>query len=360
MKRVIVLFGLLGLIFSSCEESTEEPIDYDWNVLEQQFDKRLYQVEFLSDEIGFIGGFGGDDYYFAKTLNGGVTWDEIRLEPSNSFSQSWFETIYFINNQIGFVAIDDKVFKTTNQGEKWTEIVSENLSIGRFVFANADKGISFSNTLAARISYTIDGGDTWTRYDENNFPKAFTSGNIFITDVVFAENDDNVIFIGAKTGEVYQSTDGGLNWNLYNSSWMTNMQQSGQLQNIGGLLFKTKDLGYIFTDAGIFKTQDGGESFSLLNADSPSTSNGDGFGYLKISYLSESEVYLHGDKYLYIAKNDFQTIELLSIEENTSEGINTDVSDFIVLPSGKGYAVGYQNDYFKNEEYGVVLTYNNN
>ncbi|MGB4846314.1 MAG: hypothetical protein WBP41_00250 [Saprospiraceae bacterium] len=195
----------------SCILSTKDG-GHDWSTIYYYPGGRIVHLSFVDSLMGY-GSFwyqsnlpNESRAFNAKTLNGGVTWEEIptlsasngerltiKMSPSgfgfipgsggeihltNDFGENWstlqtglnrFSQNQFLDSKTGFVSDDDNLYKTVDGGMLWT-IISE-YHPGMFYFFSALDGISIQ-TVASYFDYdvtencnafltTSDGGLTW-------------------------------------------------------------------------------------------------------------------------------------------------------------------------------------------------------
>lgn len=175
-----------------------------WNLINIQsgINTNLSSVFFLSDSVGFVCG----NNYFAKTSDGGITWNSYNIE------YAIYNSIYFINECIGFLADGDgKVSKTTNGGISWTsqKILGD---INDIYFINDN------------IGYCVNQYSTsWPPQEHGNIYKTENCGDSWIEIKTFSKGLNAIRFvndnIGVSVGDrglIVTTQDGGLNWNEQN------------------------------------------------------------------------------------------------------------------------------------------------
>ena len=165
------------------------------------------------------GPFGGTPLCFASNSNGdifaGADQDQRGIFRSTDEGVSWQPKnvgLYLTNRAFNWLVVDDssyiiagtnshignKIFKSKDNGESWTEI--SNLFGGNSCTVNDSGHIFVGNTAYAQYSVSKDGGYTWTNYSH---PSPFIN--------CIEINDSGHIFIGGNyTG--YRSTDNGVSW----------------------------------------------------------------------------------------------------------------------------------------------------
>jgi gliding motility-associated-like protein len=194
MNRIsLVIFSFLALV--SIKVSSQP----DWFEQTVPVSNDLYDIEFVSINIGYATGVGGK---ILKTTNGGYTW----LEQNSGTTLTLFDC-EFESELIGWVCgAGGLVLRTTNGGETWTPKVI--LPVDEFhamhFFTNTYGYVAGKNTSTgfAEIYYTIDGGITFTGISP---PAGMTN----ITDLVFANLNQGLVM---DQWNIYYTTNAGMNW----------------------------------------------------------------------------------------------------------------------------------------------------
>lgn len=106
--------GEQGLILKTTDGNT-------WNPIPSGTDARLNDIVFVNQTKGFIA--GEYDYQlhkgiFLTTLDGGSTWVSSVIAPGSSF----YNSIAFSNENVGFVSGMNNTFRTTNGGTSWAPV----------------------------------------------------------------------------------------------------------------------------------------------------------------------------------------------------------------------------------------------
>jgi len=195
-------------------------------------------VCFLSPDTGFIAGWND---YFAKTTDGGTTWTTMTVGSDN-----WvFKDIEFWDSDNGVAAASTKssgfvIYVTTDGGDTWTTATGISQNVQDVAYANA-------NTLYAvggdeKMSKSTDGGNTWSEIYSGIFAYYF-----FGVDFV---GDFGVV--GGEDGKRMSTTDGGTTWSTSSTGY----------ENIYGVNVFNADSAYIGgTDENIYKTTDSGSNW---------------------------------------------------------------------------------------------------
>jgi photosystem II stability/assembly factor-like uncharacterized protein len=146
---------------------------------------------------------------FLRTVDGGISWTKRSSIPTSAGNGSAYSSLYFISDTQGWVTIASDVYKINPDGISWTK-------------AN------------------LTGGN----------PDQSTNKSVFAPSL-------SVVYLGSSNGEIYKSTDGGLNFSL-----VKKLTGGGYLD----IHFINNEMGYACYNHHIYKTTDGGVSWSVVVA----------------------------------------------------------------------------------------------
>jgi photosystem II stability/assembly factor-like uncharacterized protein len=117
-----------------------------------------WQIEFLSDSVGFALEVGGDK--FIRTEDGGASWSAAY----QFYNPSALGSMDFVNDSVGFVAIGPVLYRTNDAGVTWNNL--EWLPhLEKIHFYNESVGFAVAKGLTDSFDFlkTTDGGLTWTK-----------------------------------------------------------------------------------------------------------------------------------------------------------------------------------------------------
>ncbi len=148
--------------------------------------------------------------HIIKSTDSGNTWQFIDM---SAYADALVE-INFISENVGFVggnkATGGVILKTTDGGITWTEILNTN-STGDYVWKlqvlNSNNNVIFGSVESSggpnpgRLAKSIDGGVTWTF---QNAPESIVQAVGFL--------DENHGWMGGHTTGFYETTNGGATW----------------------------------------------------------------------------------------------------------------------------------------------------
>jgi photosystem II stability/assembly factor-like uncharacterized protein len=163
------------------------------------FNNDLHDVKFVSDNIGWVVGFG----IISRTTDGGLSWNEQLSDPL-----ARFYTCYFADSLKGWAAgyVGSEVYNTQDGGATWNK---QNLNpAGTYfsiTFSDVNNGWIAGHTLNgnyhASLFRSTDGGSSWFEY-------AMTGSGL--TNITFINN--TLGWITNDDGNIIKTSDGGNSW----------------------------------------------------------------------------------------------------------------------------------------------------
>jgi photosystem II stability/assembly factor-like uncharacterized protein len=189
----------------------------DWFQQMSWIGLELYSICFIEENIGWIVGWSGSDVIL-KTTDGGTNWVN-----QSSPTAVGLNDIHFVDVNTGFIAggyghskmntHSGSVLKTTNGGDTWNEqLVVTEIHWNGIAFSDPLNGIvvgdSCGFSLDGEIFQTTDGGINWLGVFKNPFGNL---RDITIVDSIYAWA------VGARFNEggaILFSSDKGTNWSF--------------------------------------------------------------------------------------------------------------------------------------------------
>lgn len=149
-----------------------------WTSRSMQSDcKMLFDIRMLDKNTGFACAATSEDIsqsnaLILKTTDGGATWRKV-FQSARPFETTW--KVSFPTAKVGYVTIQSynpdpsvaqqRVAKTTDGGETWTEIdLVQDAGAREFGIGFIDEKHGYVGTMNSGFE-TIDGGATWTKID---------------------------------------------------------------------------------------------------------------------------------------------------------------------------------------------------
>jgi photosystem II stability/assembly factor-like uncharacterized protein len=286
--------------------------------LESNTSNTLSDVIFLNDDFGIASGAFGT---FLKTDSGGLCWEALDVGVSPHF----FTT--FIVNENVFFTSRSKVYKTINGGKSFTELSVTEGDSGVFdmYFFDESNGIVFKGPND--LYKTEDGGLSWV----NIYPIFGSANDLqFITDRVGYLNGGSGSD-GFSEGQIHKTTDGG-------NTWFNIESEEIEKSFIGALYFVNENLGYFFNDdKEFYVSQNGGLSWTLR-------AMMDEF-ILETIFVNASLGYAIGGQTIYKTEDGGVTWSV----DYVSQNLEDDLYGITKTPNGSIFVVGKNGTILKKE-----------
>ena len=198
-----------------------------------------------------------------KSINGGTTWNQTGLNPTNSPTDMNDIYIHPTNPNILWVATSSGVYRTTNAGVNWTNTLSGNIKDIKIKPGDPNIVYAVSSNTFYR---SIDGGITFSA-SSTGLPSS--SGRLVID--VTPANSNVVYVLSANTSYgfqgVYKSTNSGMIFSqtAETDNIFISAQGTSSTQAWYDMAFAVSDTNEneVYTGVlDIWKTTDGGDDFS--------------------------------------------------------------------------------------------------
>ncbi|MBI5646796.1 MAG: T9SS type A sorting domain-containing protein [Ignavibacteriae bacterium] len=163
-----------------------------------------------------------DSALVSRSLDGGATWEDTRLPGSRTRVVG----IHAFDRDRALVGTrSGQIFKTTNGGAQWREVLFRlNAFIDNIWFWDDNNGIAMSYGYrdSSDVFFTQDGGETWTASPQRSFRQT-SLFNTWPSSMVFFDrnigwvamsNEDNSPSANAS---VLRTNDGGQTWTAVNA-----------------------------------------------------------------------------------------------------------------------------------------------
>jgi photosystem II stability/assembly factor-like uncharacterized protein len=186
----------------------------NWTQINSGTTKKINTICFTSSTIGYL---GGNDSLLMKTTDGGATWSIVNYTGINFFiGGEHIINMQFLNDNVGFITVGpySGSYGTTDGGLTWNAInlpTNQCYNQGLFFFDENNGFIGGSGCFQGElISYTSNSPwltGTWNPSVVD--APSFTPTNM-IVDIQFY--DSNYGLAASKSGYIYRTINGGLNW----------------------------------------------------------------------------------------------------------------------------------------------------
>lgn len=187
------------------------------------------------------------------SADGGETYKVVYHQQSSATKFSYMVDMVFPNNgSIGYAIDEDRILKTTNRGQTWTNIYTLIDSHYKQIEAFDDFVAVVSPTQIIR---STNNGVVFTKANlPSNFSGIIQSATYLTTTKVWLNFQNN-------NGYVYYSSDGGNSWTLKNNA-------ENDPLNFTKMKFFDDNVGYaIGSEYHIYKTLNGGKNWEILPRD---------------------------------------------------------------------------------------------
>lgn len=281
-----------------------------------------------SRTVGGVGVPSQPNVFYMGVNNGGVwktddygrTWNPIfDSAPTGSVGDIAVSAtnpdIIYVGSGEGLhrpdLGVGDGIFKTTDGGKTWSHIGLKDVQqVGRLIVhpTNPDivlvagLGHPYGANEERGVFKTVDGGKTWKKvlYINHNTGAIQVEFDPNNPDVIFADMWEhqegpweNARFSGTNSG-LYKSTDGGETWRKITKGLPGAEQGVGRIgvgiaPSNSKIMFATVDARQ---NGGIYKSEDAGESWKLVNTQRRLWGRGGDFAEIKIHPKNPDRLYV--------------------------------------------------------------------
>ncbi len=215
-------------------------------------------------------------YALFKSTDGGVNWSVVEGLRNNGNIQSIVFSPAYAQDQTLFVAANEGLFVSSNQGASWTSLTSQPLQTMALSPNFAGDNTLFIVTKAAAILESTDRGRTLTAVPP---PAGLASG---LNSIAISPNFAvvNTLLLGSASNGIFKSANGGASW-VQVTAGLTLPAVNSLAISPGFASDQTAFAGAL--GAGVLISTNGGASWSLANS---------GISDLNITSLALSPDYL--------------------------------------------------------------------
>ena len=324
-------------------KTTDGGVTWEYQDLSEKYQKDEYQYfysTFFTDSLnGWI--VGGDYYAFIlKTTDGGENW----IEEANNDSKMihhFYKTRFSDRNNGWIIGQFGMIYKTTDTGVSWSAQRDDKYGFSSIYFIDENTGWAVGDS--GIIMQTENGGTNWYKQNQNDS---------LLLSSVFAIDDQNVFVVGSiLKGNWPSYTSNGIILSSYNSGQNWTRQQFDTLGGFNSIIFINDSLGLIASSAGILlRTTNKGNVWEYF-------SSGLGAGLNKIQFANHDIGWIsfyNGNKLLKTIDGG-QNWEMQFIDSSFS------MSSFYFVDSNNGWAVGpydEKNNIYKTSNGGLSWALN--
>jgi len=253
-------------------------------------------------------------------------YSQVNWVSQNSGTTASLDGVYFADENNGWVAgWGQIILHTTNGGETWGLQNTPVTSLHCIFFTDLQNG--WASGLGGDVIHTTNGGDTWVFQDNLDYQDIF---KLYFTDVNhgWAAGGFFDFLSGSYGRALYNTTDGGNNWNVqYDVTFQT---------ELSSINFIDVNTGYAAGGTAVMKTTNGGANWFVQHTMS-------GFSLGDIVFTNSSTGYVTGwytgvPHYTAI----FKTTDSGNSWNETSLGVNEDLSGLYFTNELNGWAAGLE------------------
>jgi len=259
----------------------------------------------------------GDGTTVLKTVDGGLNWTP---KPAPGLPALKLTSISCADASVCLITDDtgDRLLRTVDGGDNYDSVVPSDEPIFAVAFASATRAVAAGSFGATVVS--DDAGMTWSRVGSRIVARGLTSNGLGGFDHVNATNAQVAVAVGAD-GQLARTVDGGVNW--FEVGVPTG-------ETVNDAVFPTTDVGFaIDSQAGAFKTQNGGQSWSILNPGTTAPAN-------SILALDVSQVLLIGPQGVRLSQDGGEQFDAVK-DKDVKKASLTDADS---VGGGAAYAFG--------------------
>jgi photosystem II stability/assembly factor-like uncharacterized protein len=302
-----------------CNGLVQLEAEAKWITLNSGTTSQLRSVYFVNQDTGFVVGNQG---VILKTTNGGVSWLEA---PHTTFNN--LNSVFFTDTNTGYIVGDyGIILKTFDGGTNWITLQASgaNYNLNSVYFTDANIGYASGGPNSGGVGTilkTINGGTNWL---------ALTSGTTnFLNSIYFT--DANTGYTVGNNGVILKTINGGTNWIP---------QTSGTTIFLISVYFTDANTGYAVGGNGVaLKTINGGTNWTQ-------NISGTGNTFRSVYFSNSNTGYMCGgvSNYGAILKTSNSGINWNPQNSGTTSELNS-----IHFPTpNTGYAVGYNGTILKS------------
>jgi photosystem II stability/assembly factor-like uncharacterized protein len=202
--------------------------------------------------------------------------DSVRW--SNPQPVGWnLNSVKFADASTGYASgVNGTIIKTINGGSSWT-LLNSNTTLGLGTIFPVNASTVYTSGTNGVVIKSIDGGLHWV-FANNGIINTANLTLFFIS--------ENIGYAGGSSGDtavLYKTSNGGLNWSALNTSFLP-----ASFSYISSMYFTSASTGYILANGKVYKTTDGGASFSIQ-------CNNAAFTYSQITFIDANTGYIGGN-----------------------------------------------------------------
>jgi len=218
-----------------------------------------------------------------KSTDGGTTWKAVTVQSGSGLPRE--KTVHMLalapgNPQIIYAGTGNGAYRSTDAGETWTpRHGGMQIPICQIKLISSDGNLAYAAGQAAEIFKTVDGGNLWSKIPCSHGEKEVYS-------LAVHPKNDQILYIGSDESRVSMTTNGGSNWVPSREGF-----RYPDLK-ISVLVIDPHDPDIIYAGTGdksnlandgIYKSTNGGRTWSPINRDLPADPQGRHYSIVAIA-----------------------------------------------------------------------------
>lgn len=261
MRKLVTFLLIVGLTVPL----TSQVFDWEWQN-PKPHGNTLRTIKIIDANTVIAFGAAGT---VQKSTDNGATWTVNYLDPLGRE----FKSADFVDNLTGYICgTSGLLMKTTDGGNTFFYLnPGTDLALNDVDFIDADTGYVAGAT--GTLIKTTDGGVTWT---------PITTGITTAINAVSAPVAEKVFIGSASTSSLRRSTDYGVTWDV--------ITPAGVTQTIWDINFLDANTGWFCYQylGGVYRTTDGGDSWTLSNTNTLVVNNSINFRDANVGFVTNN------------------------------------------------------------------------
>lgn len=220
MRRIAVLILVLALAAPAAAAADQRPPR--WQPVPTGSDQQYRGLDAVDERVAWVGGSAGE---VLRTTNGGRTWKDV--SPPDTAGLLFRDVEAHSAKRASVMSIgfgeESRIYTTTDGGRRW-RLAFLNDDPNAFYdcmdfFAGGRRGLALSDPVGGkfRIAATKDGGESWQVLPNDRMPPAVEGEFAFAasgTCLVAHGERDAWFGSGGGASRVFRTRDGGRSWSV--------------------------------------------------------------------------------------------------------------------------------------------------
>ncbi len=173
---------------------------------------------------GFIAWAGGSRGTVLRTVNGGITWENVSISGADSLD---FRDVYGVSSRVAYAMSagpaergQARIYRTVDAGQHWIlqwSDTTKGVFLDGMAFWDSSHGLAFSDPVDGKlVILRTENGSTWERVDPAGIPPVLPGEAAFAASgtsvAVHGRGNAWIATGGGPEARVFRTTDGGRTW----------------------------------------------------------------------------------------------------------------------------------------------------